>query len=61
MYGNEAEVGEAVRTCGLPRADIWVTTKLAATDHGYEQAIAACNKSLALLGLEYIDLYLIHT
>jgi diketogulonate reductase-like aldo/keto reductase len=58
MYGNEAEVGRAVRDSGVARAEIFVTTKLANGDHDdVEGAIAA---SLERLGLEYIDLYLIH-
>lgn len=60
VYGNEKGVGEAVRTSAVPRADIFVTTKLWNFDQGYEQAIDAFDTSLARLGLEYIDLYLIH-
>jgi len=60
MYGNEASVGQAVRESGLPREDIFVTTKLWNDDHGYDEAITACHLSLEALDLEYIDLYLIH-
>ena len=60
MYGNEKEVGEAVRECGIPREEIFVTTKLWNSDHGYERALKAFEISLKNLGLEYIDLYLIH-
>jgi diketogulonate reductase-like aldo/keto reductase len=60
LYGNEREVGEAVRESGIPREEIFVTTKLWNDDHGYDRAIRACERSLKQLGLEYIDLYLIH-
>jgi diketogulonate reductase-like aldo/keto reductase len=60
MYGNEREVGVAVRESGLPREEVFITTKLWNSDHGYERAMRACDTSLKLLGLEYIDLYLIH-
>ena len=60
MYGNEAEVGEVIKSCDIPRSELWVTTKLEAEDHGYDATIAACHRSLATLGLDYIDLYLIH-
>lgn len=59
-YGNEREVGEAVRTSGIPREEVFVTTKLWNRDHGYDKAIEACEQSLERLGLGYIDLYLIH-
>jgi methylglyoxal/glyoxal reductase len=60
MYGNEADVGAAVRASGIPREEIFVTTKLWHTDHGFEAAQRAGRRSLETLGLEYIDLYLIH-
>ena len=60
MYGNEADVGEAVRQSGIPREEIVVTTKLWFTDHGFEAGQAAARKSHAKLGLGPIDLYLIH-
>ena len=60
MYGNEEDVGEAVRASGLPREEIVVTTKLWFTDHGFEAAQAAGRRSQAKLGLGPIDLYLIH-
>ena len=59
-YGNEDEVGEGIRESGVKREDIFVTTKHWVTDRGYEATIAAVEKSLELLGLDYIDLYLIH-
>jgi len=60
MYGNEADVGAAVRDSGLPRQEIFVTTKLWHSEHGYESAKRAAQQSLTTLGLDYIDLYLIH-
>jgi diketogulonate reductase-like aldo/keto reductase len=57
-YENEEGVGEAVRISGLPRDDVFVTTKLWNPDHG--RATDAVDESLAKLGLNYIDLYLIH-
>lgn len=60
LYGNEADVGAAVKACGLPREQLFVTTKLWNSDHGHKQALQACELSLRTLGLEQIDLYLIH-
>ncbi|HXY46548.1 MAG TPA: aldo/keto reductase [Thermoplasmata archaeon] len=60
MYGNEADVGAAVRASGIPREEIFVTTKLWFTEHGFERAQKAARKSLDELGLSYMDLYLIH-
>ncbi|MCI4342777.1 MAG: aldo/keto reductase [Thermoplasmata archaeon] len=60
MYQNEADVGAGVRASGLPRKDVFVTTKLWHSDHGYEASQKAFYASLRRLGLEYIDLYLIH-
>jgi methylglyoxal/glyoxal reductase len=60
MYQNEADVGRAVRESGVPRKEIFVTTKLWHTEHGYETALQAGRASLERLGLDYIDLYLIH-
>ena len=60
VYGNEAAVGEAIRKCGVPREDLFITTKLWIQDAGYEQAKRAFETSLGKLGLEYLDLYLIH-
>jgi diketogulonate reductase-like aldo/keto reductase len=59
-YGNEAQVGEAIRASGLDRRDVFVTTKCWNDDQGYEEAKRACRRSLERLGFDYIDLYLIH-
>jgi diketogulonate reductase-like aldo/keto reductase len=60
IYGNEKEVGEAVRNCGIKREEIFITTKLWNDDHGYESTLKAFDKSLKTLSVDYIDLYLIH-
>lgn len=59
-YRNEGAVGAAVRKCGLPREELFITTKLWVQDAGYEGAKAAFQASLDKLGLDYLDLYLIH-
>lgn len=59
-YGNERGVGEAVRGCGVAREDLFVTTKLRSREHGYDEALRAFDASLARLGLDYVDLFLIH-
>ncbi|KAG0084222.1 hypothetical protein BGZ92_010087 [Podila epicladia] len=61
IYGNEASVGNAIRKSGIPREQIFVTTKLYEDDQGFEKALEACDLSLEKLGLDYIDLYLIHS
>lgn len=60
IYRNEADVGRAIRDSGIPREDVFVTTKLAPDDQGYDTALAAFDASLERLGMEYVDLYLIH-
>jgi len=60
LYANERDVGIAVRESGIPREEVFVTTKLWNTDHGFESAIKAFNRSLHELGFDYVDLYLIH-
>ncbi len=60
-YKNEAEVGQALRASGLDRNDYFVVTKLWISEHGYDQTKAAFKTSLDKLGLDYIDLYLIHS
>jgi diketogulonate reductase-like aldo/keto reductase len=59
-YGNEQEVGEAIRTSGLKREEVFVTTKLWNADQGYDSALRAFDASLARLGFDYVDLYLLH-
>ncbi|HTW14110.1 MAG TPA: aldo/keto reductase [Nocardioides sp.] len=59
-YGNEQEVGEAIRRAGVPREELFVTSKLPGRDHGYDDAIASVRGSLERLGLDYLDLHLIH-
>ena len=60
LYGNEVSVGDAVRACGVDRKDLFITSKLWNDQHTYDDAIRACNKTLSDLGVDYIDLYLIH-
>jgi diketogulonate reductase-like aldo/keto reductase len=60
IYGNEKSVGTAVRESGIPRSEIFVTTKLWNSDHGYDATLRACDESLSNLGFDYVDLYLVH-
>ncbi|MEO8840240.1 MAG: aldo/keto reductase [Kofleriaceae bacterium] len=60
IYRNEADVGAAINASSVPRAEIFVTTKLWNDDQGYDAALRAFDASLARLGLEYVDLYLVH-
>lgn len=59
-YGNEESVGEGIRASGVDRHDLFVSTKLWNTDHGYDRTKKAIDSSLQKLGLDYLDLYLIH-
>ncbi|WP_395538432.1 aldo/keto reductase [Lactiplantibacillus pentosus] len=59
-YFNEDEVGRAIKDSGIPRDEIWVTSKLWIQDYGEEPAAKAIDRSLEKLGLDYIDLYLVH-
>ena len=61
IYGNEAGVGRAIKASGIARDEIFVTTKLwIQRENAYNNTLKAIDESLATLGLEYIDLYLIH-
>jgi diketogulonate reductase-like aldo/keto reductase len=60
LYGNESGVGRAIASCGVAREELFITTKLWNDDQGYGSAFRAFDKSLARLGLDYVDLYLIH-
>jgi len=60
LYGNEADVGRAVRASGIPREQIFITTKVWNDDHGYDNTKRAFHASLDRLGMDYVDLYLIH-
>jgi diketogulonate reductase-like aldo/keto reductase len=59
-YGNEAGVGQAIKASGIPRDELFVTTKLWNSEQGYDSALKAFDASMAELGLERLDLYLIH-
>ena len=59
-YGNERGVGEGVRTCGVPREEIFVTSKVAAEHKTYESVAKSIDESLAKLGMDYMDLMIIH-
>jgi 2,5-diketo-D-gluconate reductase A len=60
LYGNERGVGEAIATSGVPREDIFVTTKVWNDQHGYDATLRAFDESTAKLGIATVDLYLIH-
>ena len=60
IYGNESDVGQAILDSGIARSAVFVTTKLWNQQHGYESALRALERSLQLLKMEYVDLYLVH-
>ncbi|GAB6258539.1 MULTISPECIES: aldo/keto reductase [Peribacillus] len=60
IYENEEGVGQAIRECGVPREELFITSKVWNTEQGYETTLQAFDDSLNRLGLEYMDLYLIH-
>ena len=60
LYFNEAGVGQGVRASGVPRDELFVTTKVWNDDQGYDETLRAFDASLELLGMDYVDLYLIH-
>ncbi len=59
-YKNEQQVGEGVRAAGIPRGEIFITTKVWMSDYGYDQTLRAFDQSMRKLGLDVLDLYLIH-
>ncbi len=60
VYKNEKSVGEGIRAAGVPREELFITTKVWNDEQGYDSTLAAMDASLARLGLDYVDLYLIH-
>jgi diketogulonate reductase-like aldo/keto reductase len=60
FYGNEASVGKAIAVSKIDREELFVTTKVWNSNHGYKQTLQACKESLSRLNLDYLDLYLIH-
>jgi 2,5-diketo-D-gluconate reductase A len=60
QYENELGVGEGIRRSGIPRGEVYLTTKFGHAAHGYQEATAAIERSLTRLGVDYIDLYLLH-
>jgi methylglyoxal/glyoxal reductase len=60
LYGNEADVGSALRESGIKREEVFITTKVWNSYQGYDSTLQACEQSLRRLGMTYVDLYLIH-
>lgn len=60
-YGNERGVGEGIRTCGVPREELFVTSKVAAEQKTYEEAAAGIDETLKKMGLDYLDMMIIHS
>lgn len=60
IYGNEEGVGQAIKDSGIDRGDLFITTKMWNTERGYDSALTAFDTSMEKLGLEYLDLYLLH-
>jgi len=59
-YGNDFAVGKAIKKCGIPREELFITNKLWMSARGYEDAIAFCKRTLKMMKLDYLDEYLIH-
>ena len=60
VYGNEISVGKGIAECGVPREELFITSKVWNTERGYDSTLAAFEKTIQDLGCEYLDLYLIH-
>ena len=60
VYGNEASVGEGIRLSGVKREDVFLTTKQWTHERGFENTVAAAERALKTLGVDYLDLYLVH-
>lgn len=60
LYGNESDVGKALRQSGIQREEVFITTKVWNSEQGYDATLQACERSLRSLGLAFVDLYLIH-
>ncbi len=60
LYQNEEGVGQAIKESGVPREELFITTKVWNSDQGYDATLQAFEKSLSKLGLDYVDLYLVH-
>src|ERR687898_1905192 len=60
LYGNEKDVGRALRESGIKREDVFITTKVWNSHQGYDSTLHACEGSLGRLGFSYVDLYLVH-
>lgn len=60
VYGNEKEIGDVLATCGVPREELWITSKLWNDMHGRKNVFASVNQSLKDLRLDYLDLFLVH-
>jgi methylglyoxal/glyoxal reductase len=60
FYQNEEGVGQGIRNCGIPREELFITTKVWNSEQGYENTLKAFDDSMERLGLDYLDLYLVH-
>jgi len=60
VYRNEEEIGNTLKLLRIPRENIFITSKLSARDHGYENTLKAFERTIQFLGVDYLDLYLVH-
>jgi len=60
FYDNEPEIGKAIKSCAVPREELFITTKVWFTEQGYANTLKAFNRSLNRLAIDYVDLYLVH-